>query len=511
MASLQQPLLLLQADNKFKKAEPDDVFRAAIFAYSTALEYPPGAMVSFSGSVYRQSGAVSTTGAFDGSTWEQQYEIGATVGGSGGGSGTDDQTALEVPYTPSGSLTSTNVQGALDELAAGGSGTDDQTAAEVSYDNSTSGLTGATAQAAIDELAAASVAALGIPTDTTFGGATGAFPTITAAGEAFRITGTAQGGTVLGSTNTFRVHPGDIIYALTASSGTDGSTWGVLRGQGLASWEVFTNAGGAGAVALDFPTGRVQLVSLTANSVVSLTNPGLLNRMAVKFTQDATGSRTLTWPAGATVVGDLNSAANSETWAIIEAVRVESGTVEYVVNLTGAATTSTVETLIGRQALGAGDATLFFGGPADARSVNLGAPTTDARFSDLKSLENYRDSEGRLRFKLEYLSGGGSVEVLEWYQTSHPLARTEAVEGFVAIDIAAAPTFGGICRSSVPQVSLGCLIGGATNALDHAVFINERAGSFTIASGTLTQQVPAAGLQSYVSPAADTVQLSVVS
>ncbi len=105
-------------------------------------------------------------------------------------SGTDDQTAAEVTYdnTVSG-LTATEVQAALDEVAAGSTddqniagsglagniltigiengtnetvdlsalvGTDDQTATEVTYDNTVSGLTATEVQAALDEVAAGS-------------------------------------------------------------------------------------------------------------------------------------------------------------------------------------------------------------------------------------------------------------------------------------------------------------------------------------------------------------------
>ncbi len=109
------------------------------------------------------------------------------------GVSTDDQTATEVTYdnTVSG-LTATEVQAALDEVAAGSTddqnltaatlsganvlqidiengasttvdlsslddaGTDDQTAAEVTYDNTVSGLTATEVQAALDEVAAGS-------------------------------------------------------------------------------------------------------------------------------------------------------------------------------------------------------------------------------------------------------------------------------------------------------------------------------------------------------------------
>ncbi|MBT8439755.1 MAG: hypothetical protein KJO91_08510, partial [Gammaproteobacteria bacterium] len=104
--------------------------------------------------------------------------------------GTDDQIANEVNITDAGgNFTSTEVEGALAELAAGSTddqnisgsalagtnltigiengasevvdlsslvGTDDQTAAEVTYDNTTSGLTAVDVQAAIDEVAAGS-------------------------------------------------------------------------------------------------------------------------------------------------------------------------------------------------------------------------------------------------------------------------------------------------------------------------------------------------------------------
>ncbi|MCW5517685.1 hypothetical protein, partial [Muriicola sp. Z0-33] len=109
--------------------------------------------------------------------------------------GTDDQTAAEVSFAPTGNTISTDVQAAIEELqteidgiSAGGAAnpndelntnfavnagnleitdaggtltvpltsidTDDQDASEVTYDNTTSGLTAADTQAAIDEIAA---------------------------------------------------------------------------------------------------------------------------------------------------------------------------------------------------------------------------------------------------------------------------------------------------------------------------------------------------------------------
>lgn len=54
------------------------------------------------------------------------YLDGAEQGGGGGGSGTDDQIASEVPFTPNGSIAATNTQLAIqevrDEAGGGGSG-----------------------------------------------------------------------------------------------------------------------------------------------------------------------------------------------------------------------------------------------------------------------------------------------------------------------------------------------------------------------------------------------------
>ncbi|MGO4920790.1 beta strand repeat-containing protein, partial [Maribacter spongiicola] len=73
----------------------------------------------------------------------------------GGGGGTDNQDASEVPYDPTVSgLTATTTQAAIDELAGSGLvDTDEQDASEVPYDGTASGLTATTTQAAIDELA----------------------------------------------------------------------------------------------------------------------------------------------------------------------------------------------------------------------------------------------------------------------------------------------------------------------------------------------------------------------
>lgn len=75
-------------------------------------------MASFIPKFLRQLRDVDTTGASvgdalvldaDGETW--------VPGSGGGGGGSDDQTAAEVPFTPAGTIASTNVQEAIEEVA----------------------------------------------------------------------------------------------------------------------------------------------------------------------------------------------------------------------------------------------------------------------------------------------------------------------------------------------------------------------------------------------------------
>lgn len=74
---------------------------------------------------------------------------------TGEGGGTDDQIALEVPFTPEGSIAATNVQAAIQEVrdeAAGGVDTDDQIASEVPF-TPTGTIAGTNTQTAVAEVA----------------------------------------------------------------------------------------------------------------------------------------------------------------------------------------------------------------------------------------------------------------------------------------------------------------------------------------------------------------------
>lgn len=64
--------------------------------------------------------------------------------------------------------------------------------------------------------------------------------------------------------------------------------------------ETYFDAGNSGAsITLNLANGNVQKITLTANCVVTLANPaaGVMRSLTLLIFQDATGSRTITWPA----------------------------------------------------------------------------------------------------------------------------------------------------------------------------------------------------------------------
>jgi len=88
--------------------------------------------------------------------------------GSGGGAGTDDQTAAEVPFTPAGTVAATDVQAAIVELDGDIQGhitdtSDAHDASAISVDSTTLVGTGTDVQAVLEELDNAIAAATGTP------------------------------------------------------------------------------------------------------------------------------------------------------------------------------------------------------------------------------------------------------------------------------------------------------------------------------------------------------------
>lgn len=97
-------------------------------------------------------------------------------------------------------------------------------------------------------------------------------------------TGTANNTTFLRGDNTWAVPAGGGGAAVTPTDG---------------GGETFFNAGNSGtAITLDLVNGNVQRVTLTGNCTITLTSPasGAMRAMTLLVFQDATGSRTITWP-----------------------------------------------------------------------------------------------------------------------------------------------------------------------------------------------------------------------
>lgn len=62
---------------------------------------------------------------------------------------------------------------------------------------------------------------------------------------------------------------------------------------------VYTDAAATGAVSIDYDNGPYQVFTLTGNVTFSLINPaatGYVSSVTLELIQDATGSRTVTWP-----------------------------------------------------------------------------------------------------------------------------------------------------------------------------------------------------------------------
>lgn len=98
--------------------------------------------------------------------------------------------------------------------------------------------------------------------------------------------------------------------------------------------EVFYDAGNSSAaITLDLANGNVQKITLTANCTITLTAPasGAYRSLMLFILQDATGSRTITWPAsvhwGTSGVPVLSTAAGKMDRILLDTV--DGGTTWY--------------------------------------------------------------------------------------------------------------------------------------------------------------------------------------
>jgi hypothetical protein len=98
--------------------------------------------------------------------------------------------------------------------------------------------------------------------------------------------------------------------------------------------ETYFDAGSSGAaIALDLVNGNVQKLTLTANCTITLTSPavGAMRSLTLLAFQDATGSRTITWP-GSVSWGNAGAPVLTTTASkmdIISLFTVDGGTTWY--------------------------------------------------------------------------------------------------------------------------------------------------------------------------------------
>jgi len=97
---------------------------------------------------------------------------------------------------------------------------------------------------------------------------------------------------------------------------------------------VQTNATATGAVALNLADGNVNSITLTGNTTLSFNNPassGLASNLTIIIAQDATGSRTVTWPASVKWAGGTAPTITTTASAvdILTLFTVDGGTTWY--------------------------------------------------------------------------------------------------------------------------------------------------------------------------------------
>ena len=112
--------------------------------------------------------------------------------------------------------------------------------------------------------------------------------------------------------------PGGVVADLTSTQTLSSKT---LTNPVISNYARFSsefNAGNSGtAVTLNFANGQKQRLTLNGNATITLSFPGVGNYQVI-LVQDATGSRTVTWPGTAAYVGSasapaINATASGET------------------------------------------------------------------------------------------------------------------------------------------------------------------------------------------------------
>jgi len=277
--------------------------------------------------------------------------------GGGGGAGTDDQTAAEVPFTPAGTVAATDVQAAIVELDGDIQGhitdtSDAHDASAISVDSTTLVGTGTDVQAVLEELDNAIAAATGTPggSDTqvqfndssVFGGDAGLVYNKT--NDTLIITGTAYNEI---TKDALTIH--NTVYSASVADGLHLGQYddgGVFLSSGNYLTYFLLDAGGESFLqgGLEVNSGRF-INSLIVNNAASVNNGKLaLFDMSVTETDlsitDATYNtlvQTVYGPGGVASKSTLNNFtssivvqgvgdANTEYGGILNAMRVDIGT-----------------------------------------------------------------------------------------------------------------------------------------------------------------------------------------
>jgi hypothetical protein len=77
----------------------------------------------------------------------------------------------------------------------------------------------------------------------------------------------------------------------------------------------FSNGNSGTAATINWNAGQKQAITLTGNATFTFTAPNGVGNFIIRLVQDATGSRTVTWPTGTNGVKWVGSAAPTLTTA----------------------------------------------------------------------------------------------------------------------------------------------------------------------------------------------------
>lgn len=329
---------------------------------------------------------------------------------------TADQSAVEVPFAPAGTISSTNVQAAVAEVDAD----------RVALSSTVTGHIG-TGGAAHPNVVAAGAA----------GFMTGADKT--------KLNGVEAGATADQTAAEVPVTPSALITSTNVAAALLEVDERAKLALALGPY-TGTISGGTLEVNLGSAVSQGRYV-LSADAVVSFAAPaGYTIRAGDETTLEVSGDYTLAWPT--TVVGMIGR-YDGLVSNLIHVRAIDSyssaGQRQYIVKVTPKFLPPKTG-LVFRQVM-----PNFFASRVDALDRNIDAltPTSETLFSALARIEEYRRQDnGLFKFRLDWPTLSKSVT---WWQASAPQARYEEVDGFELITSTGSPNltgFGGLSLSA---------------------------------------------------------------